>query len=470
MTFIRQNMLKLTVLLLATVITTACAPSQSQQDAPHTGGIELEGQYGTLSVEQVKPGIQVFVFADRVNVRTSPEVKSDNLAGTLDMNDKVEIVNAQILGPDKFLAIRVIESQSQLPKDKVLYVSMKYLDLNPRKLEPQDERASKIFIVTNIATEKVRVYLRCEPNEGCVNKMIFEQDVVNGEDSSGTRSDVGHYRISQWEKFYETEGKYPAWYKEGYPALPPPGSSMSSWFSKKVMPGGQGDMRGAFGWYTMKVNPNPNGQWMHGTAGWGADKKSFIDFKTGFWASIVNLFASIRSHGCTRIDNESIAYLRSIMPVGATYVKIYAKEGSRQQVPTAWLPKKASWDYVLTKNGGGVVNNHELAARDVVLANGTPRSQWIEEGALIVNQYPKPIAFNPQERNSAGGNLYGIRQSQFRGVFLVDEGTLVGYQHPSDLDVGGFSDRNMPSYMISTDQRYYVPPAPVEESPLNFNR
>jgi hypothetical protein len=115
----------------------------------------------------------------------------------------------------------------------------------------------------------------------------------------------------------------------------------------------------------------------------------------------------------------------------------------------------------MTINGGGVTNNHELADRNAVLANGTPPSQWIEEGQLSINQYPHVVTFNPQERNSAGGNLYGIQTKNFRGVFLVDEGTVVDYQHPAGLDVGGFSDHSLPSFMISTDQNYYVPQAPT---------
>lgn len=458
-------------ILMAVLLTTACSGKPDgmgdEAAAPHTGAIDIENQVGALSPSQARAGAVVYVYAERLNVRSSPEVPAEggdsssnsNLVGALEMNDKVEIVDPQPIGSSRFVAIRVVESRTPVPKDQTLYVSLQHLNGSARQfqLEGNVATASKIFIVTNIATEKTRVYQRCEPWEGCVNKMLFEQDVVVGEDDrgDGLRTDVGTYRVTSWEKFYETPGKYPAWYKEGYPNVPPPGSRRD-WFSSSHMPDGQGEMRGAFGWYTMKVGPNPNGQWMHGTAGWGQDKKSFIKFKDSFWGGIVSLFTNLGSHGCTRIDNESITYLRSKVPVGATYVKIYAKEGSRAPYPAQVSTEPGQWAYIMTKNGGGVTNNHQLADRDLVLSTGTTSEEMIEEGVLDLDQTPTPVTFKGDDTY----NLYDVPEKDLVGYFLVDEGTVIGYQHPPELGVGGFADRQLPSFMVTEDDSTYYAPSP----------
>lgn len=425
-----RKIAQLSALLATAVLMAACAPNEV---APNTGSIETEGQTGALAPSQAQAGRQVFTNT-ALNARSAPEL-GDNVIGKLNPNDKVEIVDSQMIGGNNFIGVKVIESSSDVPTDRVVYISADYL--NPTRSE--SELNSKVFVVTNIATEKVRVYKRCAPGEGCANKVIFEQDVVNGEDDDGTRTDVGTYAVTSWTKFYET-GPYPAWYRPSYPPVPKPGADRLDWLSSSVMPGGKGDMRGAFGWYTMKVGPNPNGQWMHGTAGWGADKKSFIAFKDSFWGGILNIFTSIRSHGCTRIDNESIAFLRQIIPVGSVYVKLYAKEAVRN--PRAGN-SMGSWNYIMTKNGYGQVNNHQLADRDQVLSSGTPRGEWIEEGTLSYSTSAKANT----------GDLYGIGDRNFRGVYIVDEGTTVDYQHPAGLSVGG-QGRSLPSFMISNDRSY----------------
>lgn len=418
------------------------------ENANHTGDRELELQTGSLKAEEMNSGMIAYVAPQRLNIRSEAKVTPDNIVAVLDANDKVEIVEINPVGENAFVGVKVIESKAKVDRSVVYYTSANHLNGKPQAVQAPAVQANKYFIVTNIASEKVRVYRTCEKNEGCVNKMIFEQDVVNGEDDDGTRTDVGAYRITSWDKFYEVPGVYPAWYRPGYPQLPSPRSGMSDWVSSRVMPGGKGDFRGAFGWYTAKVGPNPRAQWMHGTAGWGSDKKKFILFKETFRGAILNLFVSIRSHGCTRIDNESIAYLRSLLPVGTPYIKIYAKEAYRDKTRATYSKQPASWSYILTTLGYGKTDNHQVADRDTVLKQATPQSQWLDQGSLEIDQYPDAVPFGSRDV-AKGGDLYKIGGRSFRGAFLVDEGTVVNYEHPKQMSVGGYPDQRLPNVMMA---------------------
>ncbi len=459
-----RNQLPLSViatLALTAMLTTACSQNDAQNEdaiAPNTGLVSLEQQTGAITAGDVKPGLIAFISSDRIRVRNKPESTEESIAGLLSLNDKVEVIDSTPIGQEGFIVIRVLETSSTAPKGVNLFISGKFLNSKPKdvsaaavntlvsaeaktpKVEGQKQaQANRLYVVTNIATEKLRVYERCLPNEGCVSRMILETDVVNGEDEGGTRTHAGSYRITTWEKFYESPASvYPAWYKAGYPPVPAPGNR-SAWFSSDYMPGGKGDMRGAFGWYTAKVGPNPSGQWHHGTAGWGADKKDFILFKDSFWGGIVNLFTNIRSHGCTRIDNESVAYLRNILPVGTPLIKVYARESYRDGSRQGYSKQPGKWSYILTKNGAQKTNNHQLADRDTVLAQGTPRSEWLDQGTYDVDQHP----------DVADGDLYKI--GGFRGTFVIDEGTVYNYSHPSGIGRGGFKDEVIPSFMVTND-------------------
>jgi hypothetical protein len=71
-----------------------------------------------------------------------------------------------------------------------LYVSSKYFNAEKKAIDPvatslqapatdtpkvigqRAAKANRLFVVTNVATEKLRVYERCLPAEGCVNRMI----------------------------------------------------------------------------------------------------------------------------------------------------------------------------------------------------------------------------------------------------------------------------------------------------------
>ncbi len=459
----RQPLFTVAILALTVTMTTACSKIDERSDdaiAPNTGLASLEQQTGALAAGEAKPGLIAYTSSDRIRVRNKPEATDESLAGVLNLNDKVEIVDANPVGKENYIVVRVLETSSSTQKGVNLYISNKYLNSKPTaalaaavntlvpasaktpRLEGQRQaQANRLYVITNIATEKLRVYERCLPGDGCVSRMILEADVVNGENEGGTRTNAGSYRVTSWDKFYESPASvYPAWYKAGYPPVPAPGNR-SAWFSSEYMPGGKGDMRGAFGWYTAKVGPNPSGQWHHGTAGWGADKKDFILFKDSFWGGIVNLFTNIRSHGCTRIDNESIAYLRNIIPVGTPLIKIYAHESYRDGGRRGYSKQTAKWSYILTKNGAQVTDRHQLADRETVLAQGTPQSEWLDRGTYEVDQYP----------DVADGDLYRFGDGAFRGQFIVDEGTVYNYNHPSQIGRGGFKDETVPSFMITSD-------------------
>ncbi|MEK7355144.1 MAG: L,D-transpeptidase [Bdellovibrionota bacterium] len=460
----KKAWLPISMALVASVLTACSQPNAeniSPLDGPvNTGADDIEAQTGVLAAANLKVGFQAFVSSERVRVRATPEVSDSNLLGVLELNDKVEIVDPARQGSQDFVKVKVVSSSAGIASGTIAYMSANYLNDSPAKPQGASGEAVNTTIIVNVANDKVRVYKKCAPGEGCVNRMVIQQDVVNGQNDGGTRTDLGVYRITSWVKFYETMPKYAAWYKEGYPAPPAPGADRTKWLgNKKYSVGSQ--MRGAFGWYTLHVGPNNNGQWMHGTAGWGADKKDFILFRHSFMGQLVGLFASIDSHGCTRVDNESIAFIRSIAPVGTRYLKVYAKEGVRDANRSGYSKEKKRFDYIITKNGAQVTNNHELANREIVLANGTPRDRWIEEGTLEYSAYPNPVPFKAKG-GTKGSDRYKIGAGPMSGVFLVDEGTFVDYQHPrhDKVSIGGLYDGGRPSALpsnhVSQDRNFTI--------------
>lgn len=434
-----------TLLVGAFLVLTACSNNESKNEeaSPHTGYADIENQVTPVADQisaKAASGSVAYVYSERVRARKSPEVKEDNLAGVLDINDQVKIVDATPVGAEKFVKVQVAASKG-IAVGQVVYVSSKYLSATKRVLKKAEAAPLKYYMVQNLATEKVRIYERVAHNEVYTNKLVFEADMIAGEDDDGTRSNVGIYRIESWQKFYEDGAKkYPAWYNPNYPMVPEAGSSRANWFSSSYMPAGRGDARGAFGWYTALVGPNASAQWTHGTMGWGADHDEFITYKTGFSAKILNLFTSIRSHGCTRLDNEAIAYIRHLLPVGSTMVKIYAREALLNKNLPGYSKQKLPWEYILTKTGYGK-SGGQTADAATVLAAKTPQSEWIEQGTYFVDQYP----------DYKEGNLYDIKEHRFKGLFLVDDGTLYGYEHPVGIERGGMKDQAFPNYMMFYD-------------------
>lgn len=420
-----------------------------------TGDSLSSEQVGLYAISLPKTNTVAHVSSDRLRVRSSADVIGSNILGILNANDQVEILDTSTFDETTFVYVKILSANDSNLVGVSGYVSAKYLNDKAIVKSPEREKASKYTIITNVATEKIRVYRQCEKEEKCFNKMVFEQDVVNGEDDDGTKTDLGSFRITSWDKFYEISGKYPAWYKPGYPDVPGPDKGLSAWFSEDVMPNKIGQMRGAFGWYTAKVGPNANGQWLHGTSGWGDNSRDFILIKKSLQGSIINLFTSIRSHGCTRIDNKSIAYLRSLLPVGTPYLKVYAKEGVRYVKKIGYHREPGQWNYIITKKGAGKTNDHQLADEEIVLAESTDPSDWIERGTFEVDQYPSPVAFHSSKKNSVGGDLYHLGENAISGIFLVDEGTLYNYHHPKGLGLGGYKDQLLPPHMTTNNPSYY---------------
>lgn len=457
--------------LLAASVLAACSPHTSnisEVNPVNTGAMESETEYGALSTAQAARGQKVYVASENLRLRTSPRVDDSNIAGTVNQNDELEILDSTRIGEQEFIAVRVLKSSTQGLEGKKLYTSVKYLNATPAESFSGGSSAGRKehFVVVNIATEMIRVYERCRAPEACKNKMLMEFHGTVGNNSKGMRSDVGVYKATSWTKFYEVPGVYAGWYRPGYPDLPKVGSR-SAWLSKSASPKGFTGPRGAFGWYTVFVGPNNSGQWMHGTTGWGADKTSMVRFQDSFLGGIVDIFAKLGSHGCTRLSNEAVAYMRSNFAVGETLIKIYAKETLKDPTLQGYPSAKelGHFPYILTKKGYGKNNGlHEVAARDAVLANGTPKSEWLEEGTFDYDQTPTAMS----------GDHYGLKQ--FKGVFNVDEGTLSSdYQHPrSDkLHFGGYPGKEsaLPAFArtetSSVNQRLSATEVPADGESRN---
>ncbi len=322
----------------------------------------------------------------------------------------------------------------------------------------------KYFIVQNIATEKTRVYLKCEEDEnrnckpGTKNLMVFETEMVVGGRIDEKRTNVGVQNIEYWEKFKETEGVYPSFYDPTYPPVPQAGEGFKKWFKNDVMPDGNGEMRGAFGWYTTHLEPSDSGQWMHGTVGWGADGAKFIDFAhgKGFSASIANAFADQRSHGCTRHENRAIAYLQNLVPEGSALIKIYAKEDLNDSSLTRYSEQQSPihWNYILTKED---VRAHSPRSSDAdkVRARGVSDDMILEQGSYDADQYPtvQSITGKGAKSGESGDSYKLFKNDGPYGIFYIDSGTVTSdYHHPEGVAYEGvstFKESLVPNYMKS---------------------
>lgn len=423
---------------------------QMQEKYPHTGSADYEMMVSASidSRELVEEGRVYHITTNGLNIRSSDSI-SNNIVGRLMRNDRVRVVNSSENFNDNFVQVEVVATRQEIQPAERYFISFAFMSERPADNRDFNGR---YFMVENIATERVRVYERLCPDYSCSHRMVMEAPMVAGEDKNGDRSYVGSFRISDWRKFYQDHARnYPSWYDPTFPDVPPPGRGFRSWLSSSLMPeiNGRrhGVMRGAFGWYTALVEPNANGRWTHGTVGWGADKQEFIDKTKRF---LPNLITSPRSSGCTRVDNETVAFLRHLLPVGTPIIRIYAIEQLADPSRREYSPVPTSWDYILTTRGVRV--NGQTADRAEVLASGIQSHEIIEEGIYTVNQYPTPVEFEDglgrfRRRVGERGNVYGVDGSEMRGVFYVDKGILEGYQHPRQLTVGGFRDEVTPSWM-----------------------
>ena len=422
-----------------------------------------------------------FVALNGLRVRSTPE-DSGKTMGLLSLNETVRIINSEI-DTGKYVQIEIIKTVNKIQSSDKYYVAKEYLS---EKLVDYKDFTGKYFTVLNVATETLRVYERICADNSCPHKMIMETEVVVGEDRDHPaaekgkgRSVLGSYRLTGWAKFYQdSEGHYPAWYKDGYPNLPKIGdNTWRDWFDKSYMPASadgkkNGSMRGAFGWYAGFVAPNPLGQWTHGTVGWGEDKDTYIK-KTK--KLVTNIFSNPRSSGCTRNNNEAIAFIRQIIDTGAPMIKIYAKEALLDPALSDYREESREWQYILTKRAGEKSDRQEVlkalgvSGDDVdafwqakryggslILDPKSPLNTILEVGTYQVDTQPTVINYTPGEKlgkieRSVGrkGNVYGVKSKDIsNGVYYVDAGVLSEYKHPKTiLEVSGFTDEETPPWM-----------------------
>lgn len=426
---------------------------------------------------------EFYVATNGLRVRSSAQ-ETGKVMGLLNLNDKVLVVGDLING--KFVEVEILNTQAKLLPAEKYYVVKDYLS---QKTVDYKEFKGKYFIVVNVATETLRLYERVCMDNSCPNKMIMETEVVVGEDKNNTptekgkgRSILGSYRITGWAKFYEDkELHYPAWYKEGYPMPPELGdNNWKDWGKNKYMPAGmdgekEGKMRGAFGWYAAFVAPNAFGQWTHGTVGWGADKDEYIKKTKKF---MINVVTNPRSSGCTRNNNEAIAFLRQIVETGSPIIKIYAREALMDPSLSSYRGVGRQWQYIMTKNPGqradraevlkalGVSDadvtrfwNAKRAGGESLIDPSSKLNQILEVGTYTLDTQPTVFPFTPRKKilgkwraTGRNGNVYGLKEEEMSsGVYYVDSGFLYGYHHPRvELDVSGFMDEETPPWMRSS--------------------
>lgn len=424
-----------------------------------------------------------YISANGVRVRATP-FDDARIIGFLNLNDEVKILEHLPSQSDKYIEIKIINTNNTIFSSEKYFISKKFI------LEkPVDYKAftGKYFIVLNVASETLRLYERICTDENCSNKMILETEVAVGEDTDTPkdikgkgRSILGSFRATGWTKFYEdAEGHYPSWYKDSYPEVPVINDqNIGLWFSKQYMPVNsngkiKGKVRGAFGWYTMFLGPEPFGQWVHGTIGWGEDKDYYIK---AIKKMLPNIFSNPRSSGCTRNNNEAIAYLRQMVDVGTPVIKIYAKEKIFAPILTNYPEKIVKWNYVLTKNKTLKADREDVlrtlgitsieldryweikrSGDILVLDPKNPLNQIIEVGTYQLDTHPDAIEFTPGEKMTKferkihrNGNVYGINSWNISGTYYVDTGILANYKHPSAvLETSGFPDEVTPSWMMA---------------------
>jgi hypothetical protein len=436
---------KLTLFGCAVTISalTACSNSKWQEVAPKTGDPIAEQQKAP-STPPLKHGDEVVVVTDRLPGRDRPDQPLEETEITLERGDKVKVTDPNPKGKEGFVEVVVVDTRAPHRPEKPILLPREYVaPEQPPKTQEQDQ-ADRYFMIQNVATEKSRIYENCveKKSDGtCVHRLVLESEMTAGEDTpqKDRRTLLGSFRITQWYKFYQDkQDLFPSFYAPGYPKLPDEGASVQTWLSKKYLPEGKGQMRGAFGWYTAHLGPNAEEQWTHGTFGWGDDGDKFI------LVTREPKYSHLRSAGCTRVENQAIAFAREVLAKGAKVIRIYAKEGYRDETLARYktLPL-LKWKWILTKEGINSPLAPTASAAKVSKKNPTD-NDILDAGTFPLNHVPQ----------AAEGNLYSVPQTELKGAFLVDEGRLVGYEHPKSLRVGGHADRKLPSLVLSNDTSY----------------
>ena len=428
--------------------------------------------------------------------------------------DRVEVLDLNTEDENEFIKVKVKSSVDTRQVGKTVYTRVRGLS----EYEDYKNFDADVYMVQNIATEKLRVYQRVCKDNTCPPKMIFETDFVagmkKGDPKFKKNTHVGNYRIFEWEKFYQdrgTGGHYPSWFDPTFPEQPGPDESWSKWFKSDIMPweycttvdgekkcSHKGMMRGAFGWYTALVEPHyGTGQWTHGTIGWAESSQKMIKRAKGedFMGAIANIFTSLRSSGCSRVSNPSVAFLRHILPVGTPLIKIYALESYQDEVSMLnnySVGETSQWDFVLTKDGVRKVGEAGTNAHRnyVELRDLDSEDNVLERGSYKFNIYPSVVQYQYKPRKNGGYkitkgcvedtvdnyyrngdeevddrskidfgkvkkirsrqcNVYRIPVDAFVGKFYVDTGLVDGYDHPKADGVirGGFRSQKFPKFL-----------------------
>lgn len=423
---------------------------------------------------QLKTAQRYYVSTGSLNVRSTNSTSEANVLGKLVMNDQVEVFDL-LDASSSLVQVKIVQSVNFVPAEgQTYFISKDYMSLTPVTVLAADGKvltpnaASKYFIIQNVATEKTRVYERCTETPDCPHRLVFETDTVVGRPEEGTKTDpkayitwLGHSRIADWVKFYsDGAGTYPSWYTAGQDISTIPGPITSGatkltgsrkWTVKDKK--GNTTMYGAFGWYAARLSPadasGVNYQWMHGTIGWGQDGEAAIEVTRGFF---VNLFSNPGSHGCTRLENRAIAFMRSFLVPGTDVYRVYARESVRETaVPLSRYTNEyrtpGQWEYILLTDGAQKTNGltadaNEIRGSGISILKGV---NFLEEGVYNYDRYPHAVGLDYNSLASSGktGDRYQINSgrqnetSNFRGYYLVDEGRFVDYQHPDEKAVRG---------------------------------
>ncbi|AHZ86145.1 hypothetical protein predicted by Glimmer/Critica [Bdellovibrio bacteriovorus HD100] len=444
-----------------------------------------------VSKSQLIVGKRYYISVDTLNVRSSNSTTANNVIGKLSKNDVVEVYDV-LNEATPLVQVKIIKSTTVSPYiSSDFFVSKDYLSERELTLP-----TSRYFVVQNIATEKTRIYERCTATPGCAHKMVMETDMVvgrpeegDGQDDNAYKTWVGHSRISEWVKFYQ-DGKafYPRWYTPGQNIkdIPDPVTDSMSlymgarkWLRKNEQ--GKTSNYGAFGWYAAKLTPagengGVNYQWIHGTMGWGKDGSKPIEITR---MKMINFFSNPGSHGCTRLENQAVAYMRHLLGPGTDIYRVYAREASREAAPFSRYrdsQRPLPWEWMLLTNGAAQSNGLTADAA-TIRAQGisaVPGVNLIERGVYQVDRYPTvmPLNYSKSAASGLSGDRYEIDKnlkkgqgSNFRGYFLVDEGRFVSYSHPNynatggAIRVGGMADfmDSVPALLQAGAGNYYPP-------------
>jgi hypothetical protein len=454
-----------------------CSNAKWHQTSPLTGDSVAEHQVVTRSPRyQGGPSAPstsfipqkdqlLHVRPSRVRGFKTPVADPDNVETVLPQNQTVRVIDPRPKGDDQLIEVQVYnpEESAEAPQ-KTMFVAKKYLDDQDIQPTSAEAAADRYFMIQNIATEKVRVYQNCAERSdtgACVHRLILETDMTVGEDTpeKTRRSVLGSYVIKTWYKFYEDNARlFPSYFNPNYPKLPEKGASADAWLATSLLPHGSGIARGSFGWYTAILDPDAHQQWTHGTFGRGEDGGRFILLNP---EDTEKLYAGKQSRGCTRVENQAIAFMRQILPVGTKIFKIYAREAYRDATLARYKTQAPYlWNWVLTEEGVRSADAPTSSARDVESRKLKNKEiKELESGTFALNQMPHaiPLQGNSGNPGRESGNFYGIKTTDMKGFLVVDEGRLVNYAHPTGLIVGGHADKVLPALILSKDTNLSLP-------------